>query len=75
MRGTCRRHLGHRQKQEVAGVWLRAPATRLSSSWREEEDDWREPVGWAELGQARATGKSLFSLSFSVFLFILFQYT
>ena len=47
-------------------MWLRAPATRLSSSWREEEDDWREPVGWAELGQARATGK-LLSLSFSVF--------
>ena len=71
MRGTCRRHLGHRQKQEVAGVWLRAPATRLSSSWREEEDDWQWLVGWAELGQARATGKFL-SLSFFCFFILLF---
>ena len=70
LRGTRRWRPGRRQKQEVAGVWLRAPATRLSSSWREEEDDWQWPVGWAELGQARATGKFL-SLSFSVFLFIL----
>ena len=70
-RGTRRRRPGHRQKQEVAGVWLRAPATRLSSSWREEEDDWQWPVGWAELGQARATGKFL-SLSF--LFFYLFYY-
>ena len=53
VRGTRRRRPGCRQKQEVAGVWPRAPATRLSSSWGEEEDDWQEPVGWAELGQAR----------------------
>ena len=39
-----------RRKQEVAGVWPRAPATRSSSSWREEEDDWQEPVDWAKLG-------------------------
>ena len=37
-------------KQEVAGVWPRAPATRSSSSWREEGDDWHEPVDWAEPG-------------------------
>ena len=41
---------GHRRKQEVAGVWPRAPAMRSSSSWREEEDDWHEPVDWAEPG-------------------------
>ena len=30
-----------RRKQEVAGVWLRAPATRSASFWREEDDDWQ----------------------------------
>ena len=39
--GTHRRRPRCRQKQEVAGVWLRAPGTRLSSSWREEGDDWQ----------------------------------
>ena len=39
--GTRRRRPGCRQKQEVAGVWLRASGTRLSSSWREEGDDWQ----------------------------------
>ena len=71
--GVAWRPLGvsrRRQKQEVAGVWMRAPAMRLSSSWREEEDDWQWPVGWAELGQARAIGKFL-SLSFSVFYSII----
>ena len=53
----------------------RAPATRSSSSWREEEDDWQEPVDWAELGQARATGKSLFSLSFLFFIYSIISVT
>ena len=49
-------------------MWPRASATRLSSSWREEEDDWQEPVGWAELGQARRQVSPL-TLSLSLFLF------
>ena len=76
--GVAWRPLGvsrRRQKQEVADVWPRAPATRLSSSWREEENDWREPVDWAELGQAKAAGKSLFSLSFSVFIYSIISVT
>ena len=32
---------GRRRKQEVAGVWPRAPATRSASFWREEDDDWQ----------------------------------
>ena len=50
---------GHRQKQEVAGVWPRAPATRSSSFWREEDDDWQgqsagpSQVGWASTCKAQ----------------------
>ena len=41
---------GRRRKQEVAGVWPRAPATRLSSSWREVEGDWQGQLGCTVLG-------------------------
>ena len=40
-------------------MWPRAPATRSSSSWREEEDDWQgqstgpSQVGWASTGEAQ----------------------
>ena len=50
---------GRRQKQEVADVWPRASATRSSSSWREEDDDWQgqlagpSQVGWASTGKAQ----------------------
>ena len=68
-----------RRKQEVAGVWPRALATRSSSSWREEDDDgkasrlgrarWAGPsqVGWASTGKAQV-GFPL-SLFFDLFLF------
>ena len=66
---------GRRRKQEVAGVWPRAPATRSSSSWQEEEDDWQgqstgpSQVGWASTGKAQVASLSLFFLIVSVFLF------
>ena len=68
---------GRRQKQEVAGVWPRAPATRSSSSWREEEDDWQGQsagpslVGWASTGEAQVVSLSLFFWFVSVFYFFL----
>ena len=68
---------GRRQKQEVAGVWPRAPATRSSSSWREEDDDWQgqsagpSQVGWASTGKAQVGFPlSLFLICFC-FLFFL----
>ena len=76
--GVAWRPLGvsrRRQKQEVAGVWPRAPATRSSSSWREEDDDWQgqsagpSQVGWASTGKAQVASLSLFFLFVSVFLF------
>ena len=62
-----------RRKQEVAGVWPRAPATRSASFWREEDDDWQgqsagpSQVGWASTGKAQVG----FPLSpfFDLFLF------
>ena len=67
---------GRRQKQEVAGVWPRAPATRSASFWREEDDDWQgqsagpSQVGWASTGKAQVASLSLsFCLFVSVFLF------
>ena len=40
-----------RQKQEVAGVWPRAPATRSASFWCEEDDDWQgQSVGPSQVG-------------------------
>ena len=69
-----------RRKQEVAGVWPRAPATRSSSSWREEEDDWQgqsagmSQVGWPAQVRPRWASPSLpFSdlFSFSIFLQLL----
>ena len=54
-----------RRKQEVAGVWPRAPATRSASFWREEDDDWqRQQAGPA---QVRPGG---LLLSFFCFLFL-----
>ena len=44
---------GRRWKQEVAGVWPRAPATRSASSWREVDDDWQA----SRLGRARWLGQ------------------
>ena len=38
---------GRRQAGGGRGACLRAVATRLSSSWRDVEGDWRWPVGWA----------------------------
>ena len=64
-----------RQKQEVAGVWPRAPATRSASFWREEDDDWQgqsagpSQVGWASTGKAQVA-----SLSLSLFDLFLFFY-
>ena len=64
---------GRRQKQEVAGVWPRAPATRSASFWREEDDDWQgqsagpSQVGWASTGKAQVASLSLFY--FYLFLF------
>ena len=64
----------HRRKQEVAGVWPRAPATRSASFWREEDDDWRgqsagpSQVGWASSGKAQVASLSFFLIGFS-FLF------
>ena len=69
---------GRRQKQEVAGVWPRAPATRSVSFWREEDDDWQgqsagpSQVGWASTGKAQVG----FPLSFfDLFLFSIFSAT
>ena len=58
---------GRRQKQEVAGVWPRAPATRSASFWREEDDDW-QPVGWAELGGLGQHSKAQVGFPLSFFL-------
>ena len=65
-------------KQAVAGVCSHAAATRALSSWREVEDDWHWPVGWAGLlghwarpaaqCQAAVTQVSFFPFLFS-FLF------
>ena len=67
---------GRRRKQEVAGVWPRAPATRSASFWREEDDDWQgqsagpSQVGWASTGKAQVG----FPLSF-FYLFLFFYLT
>ena len=57
-----------RRKQEVASVWSRAPATRSSSSWWEEDDDWQSQSTWAEPGGWASTGKA------QVGFFLLFFY-
>ena len=57
----------HRRKQEVAGVWPRAPATRSASFWREEDDDWqRRQAGPSQVaGPAQVRPRwALFSLFF-----------
>ena len=56
-------------------MWPRAPATRSSSSWREEDDDWQgqsagpSQVGWASTGKAQVVSLSLF---FDLFMFSIF---
>ena len=61
---------GRRRKQEVAGVWPRAPATHSASFWREEDDDWQgqsagpSQVGWASTGKAQVASLSLFFICF-----------
>ena len=58
-------------------MWPRASATRSSSSWREEDDDWQgqwagpSQVGWASTGKAQVG----FPLSFSFDLFLFFYLT
>ena len=66
--------LGRRQKQEVAGVWPRAPATRSASFWREEDDDWQSQSTWAEPGKAQVNFPLSLSLSLSLSLFYLFLF-
>ena len=65
---------GRRQKQEVAGVWPRAPATRSASFWREEDDDWqRQQAGPSQVaGPAQVRPRWA---SFSLIFLILFLFS
>ena len=66
--------------QEVAGACSRAASACLSSSWRQEDDDWRrQEVGWASLlGLGRwaarlvGPGKLLLPLFLFCFCFLIF---
>ena len=66
-----------RRKQEVAGVWPRAPATRSASFWREEDDDWQgqsagpSQVGWASTGKAQVASLSLFYFYLFLFFYLI----
>ena len=60
-----------RQKQEVVDVWLRAPATRSASFWREDNNDWQSQyAGPSQVAGPAQVRPGWASLSLYLFLFV-----